>query len=257
MYDTQVLEILSEFKNNTFEDKKVYLFADLPEDYRRNFIIKAKNGNELALKAIIRGFWKYISKEYLSTVGTLPSNKINYELVGEQINDIFMVIHKLIMKNDLKRPLGIQIVTNVRYHCLTFRKKHEFSFRASKKQKNETIRKKMYIERVLIPIEDVQDQVIDDCMSKVEQNMISKCFLERLSEILDDIYPHPHQAIRKDIVKMWLVGKIHDCKYSYQHIGVFFGYSNETIRTIIDNFKTVMKQNGWREVLRQEGWNGS
>ena len=115
----------------------------------------------------------------------------------------------------------------------------------------------MYVERVIIPLEDVQDYVMEYQIESIEQKLDNKAFLEWFSKILDEIYCYPHQEIRKEIVKMWAASKIYNCKYSYQHIGTFFGYSNETIRTIIDDFKQIMKKNGWREVLRREGWNGS
>ena len=239
-YNYQLLQKLNEYEDLLFNEPD-YLFNKLDIAEQLIHIRSAQDGSQSSVDYIFRGFWRYLTKQYIGTVGRLPSSKILYGRIEEDVNDILVVIWKQIMKNDLQRPLAVQVFTNVKFQCKSLFEEHMFGNRVHQLESKDDIGARMMLEKSFYSFCDKKNKEATDPFSSNNSERIDDCFIEEYIKLIDEVYEVGTH--RNGILRMWSYGKIHGCHYTLQHIGDNFGLSAERIRQIVKNFKERLIRN--------------
>jgi hypothetical protein len=250
MSNSIVLEKLNKIKLSLFFDEldstgrdiDNYKFSYLPKSEQAKIIEEYQNGQTHWFKFILLGFWRYITATYLSTVGTLKDSELIVNNIEEDINDLIHAVHKCLMKNDLQNPLGKQIHTNIKYLCLTARTIHQFGYKATKNQKEETIKKNMNIKRCTICVDDYLEDVYFDPTEQIINEITKKDLYPFLDDVLNELTCCKDNPQTRKIILMWIYGIIFNCGYEYKYIGKQFGVTREWVRIIIIKFRTEMNE---------------
>jgi hypothetical protein len=242
---------LKRFYLTNLNEGKTYHFAKLPFDDQILLIQEYQNGNYTILNKIVLGFWNYICHYYIYMIGSLKNHEVEYSMIFEDIQDLILKIHDLILKNDLKRSLSLQVFTNLKFVMM-----NQTNFHLSGSMKkyvkpedpNPRERKsyqlklsKKYIKKIYTSIDRVDENkyLLDHSF---ENTIELKHLLDIQRQIKDFIKIHFPVKLDQQIILMYMSGIINSEKYLSQYIISMIGSNKTHINKTIHKFHRLTKR---------------